>query len=170
MNIINSISHFFTKENVTFILSIFGSIGTLFTFIRAFFINRKHINMKIHGHRFGDTKMLTIYASFENLSRLPISITDICIRINDVLYPCVQPPIIAYEEIKREKGVIVYRREYSSLSIPINISSLGGSSGYICFEFPPSAFPTDATELTFLVSSNRGKVIERKFPLGRLFD
>ena len=57
--------------------------------------------MKICGHIFGDTKMLIIYASFENMSRLPISITDVCVKIDDILYPCVQPPIVAYEETKK---------------------------------------------------------------------
>lgn len=163
------ITHFLTKENITFALSIFGSFGTLFTLLHTFLINRKQLRMKISGHIFGDTKMLVIYASFENMSRLPISITDICIRINDILYPCVQPPIVAYEETKRVKGNIVSHRECTSLPLPINLSSLGGSSGYVCFEFPPNAFQPEATELTFLISSNRGKVFEKRLPLGNPF-
>ena len=82
-------------------------------------------------------------------------------------YPCLQPPIIAYEETKKVNGAVVSHRATSSLSIPINISSLSGTSGYICFEFPEVSFPSNATELTFSVSSNRGKVFEKKLPLGR---
>ena len=62
--------------------------------------------------------MLIIYASFENMSRLPISITDVCVKIDDILYPCVQPPIVAYEETKKVKGVVVSHREQMSLSMP----------------------------------------------------
>lgn len=80
---------------------------------------------------------------------------------------CLQPPIIAYEETKKVNGAVVSHRSISSLSIPINISSLSGTSGYICFEFPEVSFPSNATELTFSVSSNRGKVFEKKLPLGR---
>lgn len=168
MNIIQFISPLFAKENLTFALSIFGSIGTFFTLIHTFLSNRKRLHMKICGHIYNE-KMLIIYASFENMSRLPISITDVCVKIDDVPYPCVQPPIIAYEEIKKVKGVVVSRREHVSLSMPINLSSLGGSSGYICFEFPPNVFPSDATELNFLVSSNRGKVLEKRLPLDHPF-
>lgn len=86
------------------------------------------------------------------------------------LYPLqisvLKPPIIAYEETKKVNGAVVSHRAISSLSIPINISSLSGTSGYICFEFPEVSFPSDATELTFSVSSNRGKVFEKKLPLG----
>ncbi len=111
--------------------------------------------------------MIVLYVSFANKSRLPISVTDICIKIDDTYYPCLQPPIIAYEETKKVNGAVVSHRAISSLSIPINISSLSGTSGYICFEFPEVSFPSDATELTFSVSPNRGKVFEKKLPLGR---
>ena len=161
-------SHIFTKENITFALSIFGSLGTLFTLIHTFLINRKQLQMRVNGHVFGDAKkMIVLYVSFANKSRLPISVTDICIKIDDTYYPCLQPPIIAYEETKKVNGAVVSHRAISSLSIPINISSLSGTSGYICFEFPEVSFPSNATELTFSVSSNRGKVFEKKLPLGR---
>ncbi len=161
--------HLFTKENITFALSIFGSLGTLFGLIHTFFINRRHLQMTISGHVFGDTKMLVVYASFVNKSRLPISITDISVKIGDIYYPCVQPPIVALEETKRVKGAIVSHKETSSLSMPINVASLSGTSGYICFEFPEVAFQSDATDLIFSVSSNRGKVFEKKLPLGPPF-
>lgn len=159
----------FTKDNITFALSIFGSLGTLTTLIYTVLINRKHLLMKINGHIFGDTEMLIIHVSFINESRLPISVTDICINIDGTYYPCVQPPIIAYEETKKVKGKVISHREIESLSMPINISSLSGSSGYICFRFPAAAFQPETKDLIFSVSSNRGKVFEKRFPLGPRF-
>ena len=159
--------YLFTKENITFALSIFGSLGTLFTLIHTFFINRINLQMTISGHLFGDTKMLVIYASFVNKSRLPISITDISVKIGDIYYPCVQPPIVTLKETEKVNDVIISHKETNSLSMPINVASLSGSSGYICFEFPEVAFRPDATDLIFSVSSNRGKVFEKKLPLGR---
>lgn len=164
-----SIKSLLTRENITFALSLFGSLGTLFTLFHTFLINRKRLRMKISGHIFGDTKMLVIYASFVNRSRLPISIIEICAEIDGVYYPCTQPPIIAYKETEKVNGVITSHREILSLSMPINIASLSGSSGYICFEFPEVAFQPEATEMTFSVSSNRGKVFEKKFSLGARF-
>lgn len=73
-------SHIFTKENITFALSIFGSLGTLFTLIHTFLINRKQLQMRVNGHVFGDVKkMIVLYVSFANKSRLPISVTLISI-------------------------------------------------------------------------------------------
>lgn len=163
-------SSLFSKENITFALSIFGSLGTAFTMIHTFLTNRKRLQMKIIGHIFGDTKMLIVYAAFENKSRLPISITDISVKIGDIYFPCVQPPIVACEETERVNGMITSHRECTSLAIPINVASLNRTSGYICFEFPPNAFQPDATELIFSVVSNRGKVFEKTLSLGRQLD
>ena len=53
-------SHIFTKENITFALSIFGSLGTLFTLIHTFLINRKQLQMRVNGHVFGDVKKMIV--------------------------------------------------------------------------------------------------------------
>lgn len=54
------------------------------------------------------------------LNICPTQGTDVCVKIDDILYPCVQPPIVAYEETKKVKGVVVSHREQMSLSMPIN--------------------------------------------------
>lgn len=159
-----------TQENVTFALSIFGSIGTIVTLVHAFMTNRKSLHVAIVGHIFGDTKTLILYMAFTNKSRLPISITDVSIKINGICYPCTQPPIVAYEETEKINGIVTSHHEYITISMPINLSALGGSSGYVCFDFPPNIFPRNSTELTFLISSNRGKIIEKTLSLGRRFD
>ena len=163
-------THIFTKDNITFALSIFGSLGTLFTLIHKLFSNRKHLQMKIIHHILDDDKRFIIYASFVNKSMLPISITNICIKIDDVYYPCMQPPVVACEETTRINGRIVSYKDFLSLPMPINLPPLSGSSGYICFEFSRAPFQPDSKELIFSVSSNRGKVFEKKLSLGRPFD
>lgn len=65
---------------------------------------------------------------------------------------------------------ITSHHEYRTLSLPITLSSLGGTSGYVYFEFPEADFQTGATHLKFLIGSNRGKVAERTLSLGRPLD
>lgn len=166
----NFLSTLFTRENITLALSIFGSLGSAFTMLHATLNNRKRLQMKIISHVFGDTKMLIIYVAFYNKSRLPISITDISVKIGNVYYPCVQPPIVVCRENEKINGVVTFHKEHTSLAMPINIASLNGTSGYVCFEFPLNAFQSDATQLIFSVASNRGKVFEKSLSLGRLLD
>lgn len=165
-----ALSTIFTRENITLLLSIFGSAGTAFTMIYNFLINRKKIQMKVVGHKFGDTKTLVIYASFCNKSRLPISITEISIKVDDIYIPCVDPPIVAFEETIKTNGVVTSHHEYMTLALPINLGSLSGTSGYVCFEFPATFFPPDATQLKFSINSNRGKVFEKILPIGPELD
>ena len=86
MNIIHSL---LTRSNITLALSIFGSVGTLISFIFSVFKNRKNISIEIAGRRFSDKpSSLLVYILFENKSRLPISITNISVELDSVWYPC----------------------------------------------------------------------------------
>lgn len=107
---------------------------------------------------------------FTNKSRLPIAITNIGVYINSTFYSCIEIPIVALEETTRCKNEIISHHEYKSLPMPIVISGLGGTSGYVYFEFPEVVFQSDTTHLTFRLSTNRGKAIERKLSLGRHLD
>ena len=62
-------SHIFTKENITFALSIFGSLGTLFTLIHTFLINRKQLqitNISILDIRDSDYRVEYRLNAFKN--------------------------------------------------------------------------------------------------------
>lgn len=159
----------FTRNNITLALSIFGSLGTAFTFIHTFIINRKNVNVRIIGHRYSNKSLLT-YMAFENNSRLPISITGISVFIGGIAYSCVEPSVIALETTYRTGKTITSHHEYKTLSLPINLSSLGGTSGYVYFEFPEANIQSDATQLNFSISSNRGTVMKKILSLGRLLD
>lgn len=168
MNFIKSI---LTRENITLFLSIFGSIGALSSWIYTVMKNRKNLNIEIIGQRFSDDSCsLLVYAMFENKSRLPISITGLSVQLNSIWYPCERIPITTLTETTRCGKEILSHHEYRSMPLPIFITGLGGTSGYLYFEFPESSLPVDATTLSFLVLTNRGKAIEKKLSLGRQFD
>lgn len=166
---LETLASLFTRDNITLALSIFGSIGTVFTFIHTFITNRKNVNVRIIGHRFSDESLL-IYMAFENKSRLPISVTGITVMINGVWYSCVEPSITVLNETFRTGKIVTSHHEYKSLALPISLPSLGGTSGYVYFEFPEAIFQTDTTQLKFLINSNRGVVVEKTLPLGHHLD
>lgn len=158
-----------TRENITLVLAIFGSLGTLFAWVYNFLHNRKNISFHIVGNRYSDfcKSSLLLYMTFINNSRLPISITSISVNVNGAYHSCQEIPITTFEETTRCKGEILTHHEYKSLPLPIVITGLSGTSGYVYFEFPEEKPQLDAKSLIFRVSTNRGKAIERKLSLGR---
>lgn len=160
----------FTRDNITFVLSVVGSFGTAYTIFHNFVINRKNLNVRIIGHRYADEKSLLLYVAFENKSRLPISITGISVMVNSIWYSRFEPSIVVLEETTRTGKTVTSHHEFQNLPLPINLPSLGGTSGYVYFETPEANFQLDTTQLKFLINSNRGKVIEKKLSLGRHLD
>lgn len=167
----NLIKEMLSRDNLTLALSIFGSVGTLASFLFSVLKNRKNINVEIVGRRFSDNpSFLLVYTLFENNSRLPISITGISVKLDSIWYPCEKIPIVTLTETTRQNGEITSHHEHRSLSFPIFITGLGGTSGYVYFEFPESSLSPNTTHLNFLISTNRGKAIEKKLSLGRQLD
>lgn len=170
MQLLDKILALFNRENITLALSIFGSLGTLFTIFYNIAVNRKKLNVRIVGYRYSDKESLLLYIAFENKSRLPISVTGINVMINGVWYSCVEPSITVLNETFRTGKIVTSHHEYKSLALPLSLPSLGGASGYVYFEFPEAIFQTDATRLKFLINSNRGVVTEKTLSLGRHLD
>lgn len=163
---------FFTRENITLALAILGSIGTLTSWTHTLLGNRKNLNVRVVGQRFSEMNndSLLLYMSFENKSRLPIAITSIGIKINEITYTCTEIPIVTFQETTRCKGEILSHHEYTSIPLPISLSGLGATSGYVYFEFPGADFEFDATHLNFQLTTNRGRSIEKTLSLGRHLD
>lgn len=160
-----------TKENITLSLSILGCLGSLFSWIYIYVKNRKNFDVKIVGHRYGyDNKSLLLFASFTNKSRLAISITDIGVKLNNSIYQCRKVPIIAYQNTVRCKDEILAHHEYFTFSFPITLPELSGTSGYIFFDFPELVAEPIPTEVSLLISSNRGRTVEKTLSLEGILD
>lgn len=166
--LLTAIKTYFSKDNIALILSILGCIGSLLSWLYIFFQNRKCFDMEIIGHLFGyDQKSLLIFASFTNKSHLPITITNINVKLGDSFYTCAKIPVVAHRERTTCKGEVLSQHEHMSLAFPITLQSLGGVSGYILFEFPESVSQPESTQASFVISTNRGRSVEKKLSLGR---
>lgn len=148
----NDLFKLFTKDNITFVLAIIGSLGTIFSVIAQ----RKNISLSIESYSFKNRTLL-MYVAFTNRSRLPISILNISIVQNKICYPCVYMPTAVVEYTRRSGKELLGYREELSIQFPISLSSLAGSSGYLYFDKLPQNYPDAPTAVTLEVSTNRGR-------------
>lgn len=145
-----------SKENITFALSVFGSIGTLWTIIQS----RKNLDFKLHYFGYSKERKLALaYIQFVNKSRIPISITDVCLKIDRVVYPCKKIPSIAGTVLHKCFGTQSVDNFYS-VQLPIFLSALGGTSCYLVFDIPQEYDTPLSTPVKITVSSNRGRTLE----------
>lgn len=151
------ISHLFTKENITFALAVFGSLGTAYTW----FSQRKSFSISVHYYSCKN-KSVIMYVSFANNSHLPISITNVSIVIDNVCYPCVYVPTKVLDYTHTIGKEVVGRKEILSIQFPVSLSALAGSSGYLYFDTLPDTYPDAPKVLTLEVSANRGKAKRMK--------
>ncbi len=142
----------FTKDNITFALAVFGSLGTAYTL----FAQKRKFSASIHYYNY-QNRALVIYVSFTNNSHLPISISNVSLVIDNICYPCVYVPTKVLDYTRRIGKEVICRKEIMSIQFPISLLALAGSSGYVYFDTLPDNYPDDATELILEVSTSRGK-------------
>lgn len=156
----NFICEYFTKENVTFLFAVVGFAGTIY----AAFASRVKIDMKIIKYIPAKGQII-IYAAFQNKSHMAVSISGISVKIDDVYFPCVEYPTIIEWNVYRSKNEITGTFNLSNMDMPINLTALSGTSGYILFEVPQEDCTTAPNTLTFQLSPNRGRAVEKKCQL-----
>ncbi len=166
METVNNVT-IFTKENITFVLALIGSVGTIATWIRSYIINKRNVIIRPIANKSKDNKIL-LYLFFENRSRLPISITAISVLFDGVYYPCRYQPQKVISDQRTVGGKVVSLQDYYNITFPVQLGSLDSSSGYVLFVIPQDVQIPDSKTLTFQVSSNRGKAFEMKLSLDQI--
>lgn len=154
-------SNIFTKENITFSLAVFGSIGTLISAIISFIHRRKKLSIHISKLYFDHTS-IWLYCIFENKSQLPISINSLAVQIRNSFIYTSQIPQKVFEVTDRSGNTITSKREFYSIAFPISLPALSGTAGYVYFDIPGERLETLPTELFFQAGTNRGMVKKRK--------
>lgn len=160
---------YFTKENITSILALIGSIGTIAGWVYAFITTRKNIGIRVVAYSIKGSNIL-LYLSFENKSRLTISITDLAIKIGEFYHPCRHVPQRVVSTQRYTGSQLVSSVDYYNIQMPIELGSLGSTSGYVLFVLPKGHRISDTNVLTFQVSSNRGRAIEMKLSLDQAME
>lgn len=159
----------FTMDNITLALSIFGSVGTVLTWVVGFFKNRKRFTIEINGY-FVSHLGLLLHIQFVNKSAVPLAINEIAALINGNEYICEKIPQEVLEVSKKRGSTITSHREYFSMDFPINLASLCGTSGYLYFSSEQEKFPDVSNEITLIIRTNRGLAVRRKLSLNKALD
>lgn len=150
----------FTRDNITLALSIFGSVGTLISWLYLLVRQMKNIDIRVIEHNFTEQSIL-VYLLFENKSRLPIAITDIVLVQDSKTIHCEPIPTLAFQATKRVNNEIVEQIRDYTLGLPIQLETLGAKSGYVYFEVPPTGQQISSKSLTVQICTNRGKPIQK---------
>lgn len=156
-----------TKENITFALAVFGSVGTLLSWICTICANRKNIGVQISKAYFCNNTVLT-HIIIDNKSRLPITITQISLISDKSNYACFNIQTRIYNGVTKQNDVILDTKTIISPKFPIEIGSLGGTSCYPFFELPPEDFEKLSTDLTLQFHTNRGMIKKKKLSFQRV--
>lgn len=160
---------YLTRENITLCIAIFGAMGTCLGWIIGFFRSRKNISMQIIKICELNNTVIA-YMTFQNHSRLPISINNLNLIIDKNSYAGFNGPPHAITIERTQNNGVIATKEYMTISFPINLPSLSGTSGYVFFDISKKASENLSTPLTFEVSTNRGNPVQMKLSLEKWID
>ena len=159
------INKYLNRDNITLALSIFGSIGTLITLISSYLHTRKNLKIKIDkvGYRIKTQKLL-ITLTFENHSRLPISVTSIDVFVNDQQITLEKYPKCVEWYSHLDGKEVVDRKFLYNLNFPVDIQPLFAVSGSILLDASLKELESLSTPLILKVHSTRGREQRIEFP------
>lgn len=145
-----------TKENIIFAFALFGSFGTAWNIFQS----RRRLSIKLSYFGYNKQKCIVLAnMQFSNKSRLPVSITDVRVKVNNTYYACKKHPVLA-DSSKHEWGKNVSVKDFYSVQFPLAMLSLGGAGGYLVFDIPQEVDVPLSKPLTFAISTNRGRPFE----------
>lgn len=146
---------FFTKENITFVLAVIGSIGTILNFIYTYLSSRKRIDIQVLDYT-SIFNVVQLFMYIQNQSRSPICISCISLIIDDKEIPCELIP----KKIRGDGSNLICTPFF-----PINFSPLMGVQHFFEFVNCPNISLASGKTVSFAIYTNRG-VIKKSVILG----
>ena len=156
--------NFIKQLNLTTIISVLGLFISLATLAYNLLTKRKRLSIRIFSID-ADKDIMFITMAIENLSQLPIAITNIKYVSEHEKKSCTPIPTLVFESTKKCGTVVIEHRSVYSEKLPIQISPLGAFSGVILFEHLQELPKNPPTSLTVEVSTNRGKAFQKTIAL-----
>lgn len=159
--VIEFVTKYVTLDNITFVLALIGSLGTVWNIFQS----RKHIDVTINSVLYSkEQQKLAIHAQFLNKSHLPIAISNVCIVISENAFYCVKEPIVAFSNAHRRLGETLIKDFYTQ-PFPLQMIGLGGVAADLVFELPQGTNIDFSIPQTLQVATNRGRSMELKLLL-----
>ena len=146
---------FFTRENITFILAVIGSLGTIFNFAYTYFSSRRRIDMQILDYS-SHLNVVQFFMYIQNQSRSPICISCISLQLDDKEISCELIP----KKIRGNDTNLI-----CTPSFPLNLSSLMGVQYFFEFVNCPDISLASGKTISFVIYTNRG-ALKKSVKLG----
>lgn len=139
---------FFTKENITFILAVIGSVGSICEFFYHFIASRKHLDFEILDFR-TTYSPLQLFIYTQNRSQTSITVSCVSILHEGHEYYCEMIP----KKIRSVAESCIYTPEF-----PLNLAPLMGYQYFLEFVGFPEKSLAPCSTIVVLIYTNRGVV------------
>ena len=153
---------YITKDNITFLIAVIGFALSLWNFFKDLWNHRSKIRLRYKSCAIGKTARRNIMyfeLSFENFSRLPISISRIFFKNNNNIFEFEWIPEKITTTTYKTGNTVTDQKSYFSEKIPHSIDGLGLWGGFFFlstpFEFKKSDLLDNKSKI--ILYTNRGK-------------
>ena len=153
------------------VLGILGFIISLINLIHYFVSRRINLEIVVKGTKiynyFNCQNRVIVHYQANNMSHLPITITDFRLVLRDEIYAedFNTHEIASYH--KHSKDINDYKAIYNE-HLPVNLPMLSSHAGYLVFVIPQDTIKDAGEDLTFRIRTNRHKEVQKTFVLNEL--
>jgi hypothetical protein len=148
------------------VIALLAFVMSFTSWILYFVSNRRKVLVRVKKYTFKQNFCL-LWLSFENYSRLPISVTRLFLLFKDEVIECETIPQTVFENTSKRGEVILKHEIEKSLELPIQLDSLGAKSGFILFQSGQVHPEKPPILLTLRVCTNRGTIKKLELPLAQ---
>lgn len=154
-------------EIISGVLGILGFIISVVNLYFFFIARKKKLSICVKQFRVNTdyADMLTVYIRFDNLSEMPISITQIRLNVDGKYYDVFPCPMVAVEWKSSSNGEVLHDYAITTHTDTINLNPLESAYKYLAFQIPQGSVSVDEKALTFEICTNRGKKVQKSFVL-----
>lgn len=121
-----------TKDNITFLIAVFGFLLSVYNFLRELLQNRMslHVTYKNHHISSHDKMGITLSLSIENKVKIPLSISRIFLNINNESLEFYWIPQFVFRATQSSKGNIYDEINIHTIPLPVQIEGYGIVGGF----------------------------------------
>ncbi len=149
-------------QTVLNILTVIAFCLSTFTFVKDLVEKRKNLDAKILQIAPGyNTNYQSYYFCFQilNKSKLPISISNIQIKVNDRFFDVLDRPVNIFEAKVRDKeDNIIDTMKIPTTTMPIMLQSLGSARLYFTSYKEKDFYLNPKQKITLSIYTNRGTI------------
>lgn len=137
------------KEHITFLLALFGSLGTFLSSAHIYFTNRRKVSLKIFDHTSYQGRIAQFLIHIQNDSSSPICINSFSLVCNEIETCCELIP-------KKIRGS--GEDFLKTPMFPINLSGKQGVLHFLEFVGLEQIQLTPGKKVDFVIHTNRGPI------------